>query len=114
MAASTRVRYYYTCAGKYHTAYAYNMKSHHHDAVMRELNPIARNLNRRELLSLLGTAVVVALAGCEPGPVVPRWLRRLFSRKLTVTAMPPCIVRPERSEERRVGKECRSRWSPYH
>src|SRR5256886_4336761 len=23
-------------------------------------------------------------------------------------------VRPERSEERRVGKECRSRWSPYH
>src|SRR5260221_6176553 len=23
-------------------------------------------------------------------------------------------VSPERSEERRVGKECRSRWSPYH
>src|SRR3989441_9743735 len=23
-------------------------------------------------------------------------------------------VRAERSEERRVGKECRSRWSPYH
>ena len=22
--------------------------------------------------------------------------------------------KPERSEERRVGKECRSRWSPYH
>jgi len=22
--------------------------------------------------------------------------------------------RKERSEERRVGKECRSRWSPYH
>ena len=21
---------------------------------------------------------------------------------------------PDRSEERRVGKECRSRWSPYH
>src|SRR3712207_5490583 len=25
-----------------------------------------------------------------------------------------CIVRSDRSEERRVGKECRSRWSPYH
>src|ERR1035441_10545512 len=25
-----------------------------------------------------------------------------------------CIVRAARSEERRVGKECRSRWSPYH
>ena len=23
-------------------------------------------------------------------------------------------ARPGRSEERRVGKECRSRWSPYH
>ena len=23
-------------------------------------------------------------------------------------------VGAERSEERRVGKECRSRWSPYH
>src|SRR5256886_14716751 len=25
-----------------------------------------------------------------------------------------CIERNWRSEERRVGKECRSRWSPYH
>ena len=24
------------------------------------------------------------------------------------------VLRDERSEERRVGKECRSRWSPYH
>ena len=24
------------------------------------------------------------------------------------------LVDAERSEERRVGKECRSRWSPYH
>src|SRR3712207_8903164 len=28
------------------------------------------------------------------------------------TGLPVCIV--DRSEERRVGKECRSRWSPYH
>src|SRR6267142_5539317 len=27
----------------------------------------------------------------------------------------PCLLNPvTRSEERRVGKECRSRWSPYH
>src|SRR2546430_8213101 len=25
-----------------------------------------------------------------------------------------CAAYDERSEERRVGKECRSRWSPYH
>ena len=24
------------------------------------------------------------------------------------------VVADKRSEERRVGKECRSRWSPYH
>ena len=24
------------------------------------------------------------------------------------------IIEAKRSEERRVGKECRSRWSPYH
>ena len=29
------------------------------------------------------------------------------------TAYRPCAKRM-RSEERRVGKECRSRWSPYH
>src|SRR5262249_59373295 len=27
---------------------------------------------------------------------------------------PICALVRERSEERRVGKECRSRWSPYH
>ena len=27
---------------------------------------------------------------------------------------PEGIIRESRSEERRVGKECRSRWSPYH
>ena len=26
----------------------------------------------------------------------------------------PILDRMNRSEERRVGKECRSRWSPYH
>src|ERR1039457_7505158 len=26
----------------------------------------------------------------------------------------PSFTGPGRSEERRVGKECRSRWSPYH
>src|SRR2546427_9440897 len=31
-------------------------------------------------------------------------------------ALPPARAAPPRtrSEERRVGKECRSRWSPYH
>src|SRR2546421_1620043 len=29
-------------------------------------------------------------------------------------ALQVTLTRPVRSEERRVGKECRSRWSPYH
>ena len=33
------------------------------------------------------------------------WMNRIGS---------PASVRYQRSEERRVGKECRSRWSPYH
>src|SRR2546427_2143305 len=36
-----------------------------------------------------------------------------FSPALTRSGYAGSIVQ-ERSEERRVGKECRSRWSPYH
>ena len=32
----------------------------------------------------------------------------------TRLAMPEQSAKSARSEERRVGKECRSRWSPYH
>src|SRR5437764_4259417 len=37
-------------------------------------------------------------------------VRVLWTMQLAVAAGPE----GERSEERRVGKECRSRWSPYH
>src|SRR5437868_10518502 len=30
------------------------------------------------------------------------------------SSIPPTSDAPSRSEERRVGKECRSRWSPYY
>ena len=33
---------------------------------------------------------------------------------LTTIRHPADIMASWRSEERRVGKECRSRWSPYH
>ena len=32
----------------------------------------------------------------------------------TIEAIEDDAVGKQRSEERRVGKECRSRWSPYH
>ena len=38
----------------------------------------------------------------------------LFEEK-SILVFPECREASEwRSEERRVGKECRSRWSPYH
>src|SRR3712207_7586753 len=33
---------------------------------------------------------------------------------LQVMTVVAAVMLPLRSEERRVGKECRSRWSPYH
>ena len=39
----------------------------------------------------------------------------LATRKKVLDAMKELDYTPNvRSEERRVGKECRSRWSPYH
>ena len=35
-------------------------------------------------------------------------------RKKVMEALLQMNCFPVRSEERRVGKECRSRWSPYH
>ena len=36
---------------------------------------------------------------------------RSVPKKTSISAL---LTMPKRSEERRVGKECRSRWSPYH
>src|SRR2546430_12840296 len=41
-------------------------------------------------------------------------LSRLYLRVEQVDEALSCALRLLRSEERRVGKECRSRWSPYH
>src|SRR3712207_9499389 len=46
--------------------------------------------------------------GAEPAGSAVRPRQRRLRRRLLV------LVVAERSEERRVGKECRSRWSPYH
>ena len=34
--------------------------------------------------------------------------------KFALHTLPSGVFHSHRSEERRVGKECRSRWSPYH
>src|SRR5437868_9206509 len=51
-----------------------------------------------------------ALPICAASSISSGW--RVWTRRCAV-ALPP-TWRPGRSEERRVGKECRSRWAPYH
>ena len=51
--------------------------------------------------------------------LILRILEKKTKRKYSTTKMVESIrkanvVLRSRSEERRVGKECRSRWSPYH
>ena len=41
-------------------------------------------------------------------------IRRLMHKENLITKVSVDKETFERSEERRVGKECRSRWSPYH
>ena len=50
--------------------------------------------------------VVTEVARIDRGDSEPLFPSNPFSREELVVAL--------RSEERRVGKECRSRWSPYH
>ena len=56
------------------------------------------------------TLCLAALACSNAILAMASWVairkRRVYSFLLLALAM--------RSEERRVGKECRSRWSPYH
>src|SRR3712207_7527436 len=63
--------------------------------------------------------VVPQLIGRQPGDQRPDAERALRLAKRARDRDRPGIVAAavrveHRSEERRVGKECRSRWSPYH
>src|SRR5258707_9733939 len=48
----------------------------------------------------------------EPPSSPPRSTKIRYSPGVPGVKYP--VQRADRSEERRVGKECRSRWSPYH
>src|SRR2546427_3050052 len=53
----------------------------------------------------------------EKTSVKSRETRIPTTRAIAGSSAPARIIAPSRvrrSEERRVGKECRSRWSPYH
>src|SRR5256886_11435737 len=68
---------------------------------------IIKTLQEREAWSLMGINDVVKIVRQEISRVLPA-----NSATIQPLAGKPNVIL--RSEERRVGKECRSRWSPYH
>ena len=65
-------------------------------------------LRRSHTLIVCGSAVDPSNSGCG------RFGLDLNSGCACVATKNGCSFNSIRSEERRVGKECRSRWSPYH
>ena len=72
---------------------------------LRRDGPLAPEEARRIGLAVLDTLEAVHAAGIVQGDLKPENL---------LLAADGRVVLVHRSEERRVGKECRSRWSPYH
>ena len=67
----------------------------------------------------LDSPVAAPDASALTAPVVGKWQGTLRSGKVRdIYELPGdrllLVATDRRSEERRVGKECRSRWSPYH
>ena len=69
------------------------------------LEPVLLTLGRLTALALTGWLVASQLTYTFALLTRTQWLTEIL-RPVTL----PLV----RSEERRVGKECRSRWSPYH
>ena len=75
------------------------------EATRREA--IAENRRRYGLyatLSLCASVISLAILASMP----------IGTKDLLSCVIATLLVASSRSEERRVGKECRSRWSPYH
>src|SRR2546422_6313323 len=60
------------------------------------------------------SAQVVGIADVYDALTTTRPYRPAFSPAAALAEIERCCGLWSRSEERRVGKECRSRWSPYH
>src|SRR5258708_37166019 len=91
-----------------------------------EQDPKARAPHRRNamVVSLLAASASAwgVLMGLSPVLQIRRMLRQRSSREVSLGYFAILLAGfvlwisygIARSEERRVGKECRSRWSPYH
>ena len=69
-------------------------------------------LDKNAMISLIGLKIgdVIKI----PGTATANAIRKLWKHGLVGDVTISADRIEGRSEERRVGKECRSRWSPYH
>ena len=66
-----------------------------------------------------GLSSAYPIASIEDGFAEDDWgswvnFTKEMGKKMQIVGDDLLVTNPKRSEERRVGKECRSRWSPYH
>ena len=100
-------------------AYAYEIEVWWSDGRARlELVETAAAARRRRVVGWAAAGLVMLGVGLalNVGGVRDRLLGRPMAGEITSIAVLPLknLSGDPRSEERRVGKECRSRWSPYH
>src|SRR2546425_7054740 len=76
----------------------------------------ARGERMSVAIALGGDPASIYAASAPLPPTIDEFLFAGFLRKEPVRLAKAitCDLEVPRSEERRVGKECRSRWSPYH
>src|SRR2546430_1320530 len=91
----------------------------HHQDSFSMLMPAAaqRRMALKGILKwpLIVAAIVVVLRVIVERAGAPAAVSNLLSVAALTTVLGPLYFALQiRSEERRVGKECRSRWSPYH
>ena len=71
---------------------------------------VGTSLAEINIIPLVDVVLVLLLIFMLTAPMMYRGI----DVNLPKAAARPTAVEERRSEERRVGKECRSRWSPYH
>src|SRR5437016_13305831 len=79
-------------------------------AMQRALNTSAASGSMREVEHAADVIFIAGANTTESHPVFGAAIKRAHERGATLIVADP--RKTERSEERRVGKECRSRWAP--
>src|SRR2546425_2095667 len=85
------------------------------DKLVTGVQTCALPISLRAALARIGFGELMAAGRAPLEGLQPLGLDHVAASLRTSLRMPPAVTAgPARSEERRVGKECRSRWAPYH